>query len=48
MMRPYMYINAQLTVMSKNEFHYDQLTMYSLYTCVHMYINVHVNIVNIL
>lgn len=35
MMRPYMYINAQLTEMSKNEFHYDQLTMYSLYTYVY-------------
>lgn len=28
MMRPYMYINAQLTVML-NEIHYDQFTMYS-------------------
>lgn len=28
-MRPYMYINAQLTVMPKNLFHYDQFTMYS-------------------
>lgn len=35
MMRFYMYINVQLIVMLKNEFYYDQLTMYSLYIYVY-------------